>query len=72
MPYFIYHIRPPGLLQALQEHDSFPKASAQAKQLRAALPPNSLERIKVIFAENHEQAEELLTQVREPGPPGEE
>ena len=72
MPYFIYRIRPPGILEPLHSHESFSQASAQAKQLRGELPPNSLERIKVIFAENHAQAEDLLTQVREPPPPGEE
>ncbi|MEW5886962.1 MAG: hypothetical protein AB1735_09735 [Pseudomonadota bacterium] len=72
MPYYIYRIKPFGLLEPLEEHGAFGAASAQAKALRAALPPNSPDKVKVIFAENALQAEELLCQVREPGHPGEE
>ena len=46
--------------------------ASQAKTLRAALPPDTPDKVKVIFAENEWQAEELLCQVREPGHPGEE
>ena len=72
MPYFIYRLGPVGTLQQLESHDSFSAASAQAKKLRVTLPEKSLDRVKVIFADNPLQAEELLTQVRQPGPPGEE
>lgn len=72
MPYFIFRIRPLGILEQLQVHDAFGQASAQAKLLRAQLPERSPDRIKVVFADNPLHAHDLLSQVREPPPPGEE
>lgn len=72
MPYYIYRVRPFGQLDQLDEIEAFAAASSQAKTLRGALPPDSPDKVKVIFAESAWQAEELLCQVREPGPPGEE
>ena len=72
MPYYIYRVKPFGQLDKLEEHGAFAAASSQAKTLRAALPPGSTDKVKVIFAENELQAEDLLCQVREPGHPGEE
>jgi len=72
VPYYIYRVKPFGQLDKLEEHGGFAAASGQAKTLRAALPPGSPDKVKVIFAENEPQAEDLLCQVREPGPPGEE
>ena len=72
MPYYIYCVRHLGQLDQLEEHEAFAAASSQAKTLRAALPPDSPDKVKVIFAESAWQAEELLCQIREPGHPGEE
>lgn len=72
MPYYIYRIKPFSMLEKLAEHPAFAAASAQAKTLRAELPPGTPDKVKVIFGENELQAEDLLCQVREPGPPGEE
>ncbi|MDT4856135.1 hypothetical protein FQZ97_905150 [compost metagenome] len=72
MPYYIYRVKPFGQLDKLEEYGAFAAASGQAKTLRAALPPDTPDKVKVIFAENAWQAEELLCQVREPGHPGEE
>ena len=72
MPYYIYRVKPFGQLDKLEEHVSFAAASGQAKGLRASLPQGIPDKVKVIFAENEWQAEELLCQVREPGHPGEE
>lgn len=73
MPYYIYRIKQPlSILEKLDAHDAFASASARAKELRTELPANSLDKVKVIFAENELQAEDLLSQVREPGPPGDE
>lgn len=68
MPYFVYAIHdafPAPRLEAKGEHSSFKEASTQAKTLRAALPPGTQSRIKVMFAENALAAEDLLLQVRE-------
>jgi len=69
MPYFIYKVHPPlGNLEYLATHAAFKNASAEAKAMRndAELPAGCT--IKVIFAENQLQAEDLLSQVREPEP----
>ncbi|MDP2405607.1 hypothetical protein [Hydrogenophaga sp.] len=72
MPYYIYRVKPFGQLDKLEEHGAFAAASSQAKTLRAALPSGTPDKVKVIFAENELQAEDLLCQVREAGPTGEE
>ncbi|MDP3699353.1 MAG: hypothetical protein Q8R72_00445 [Hylemonella sp.] len=72
MPYYIYRLKPFGQLEKLEEHAAFAPASAQAKVLRNGLDAGTRDKVKVIFAENELQAEDLLCQVREPGPPGEE
>lgn len=69
MPYFIYKIHAPiGNLEFVAQHAAFKDASGQAKALRNADDLPSGCTIKVIFAENQLQAEDLLSQVREPEP----
>jgi hypothetical protein len=72
MPYYIYSINPGAQLKKLRDYASFNEASAQAKAIRASQVPKTLEKIKVIFAENELQAEDLLLQVRTPGPKGDD
>ena len=72
MPYYVYARSPGAQLERIAEHASFPAASAQAKQLRGGLPARSLVRIQVIFAENELQAEDLLLQVRDAQPAGDD
>ena len=72
MPYYIYRLKSFAGLEKLAEHGAFASASAQAKILRSGLEVNSKDKIKVIFADNELMAEDLLCQVREPGPSGEE
>lgn len=72
MPYYIYRIteQPIRLLKLVEQHDSYAPASAAAKSLRVQMPSDANYRIKVIFADNELNAEDLLHQVREaaPGP----
>jgi hypothetical protein len=72
MPYYIYRVGPFAQLHKLAEFDAFKPASAHAKALRAApdKPPQS--KIKLMFADNEQLAEDLLCQVREAGPSGDE
>ena len=74
MPYYIYRIieRPIRQLQKLEQHETYKEASARAKQLRKdeAWGVNGL--IKMIHAENELQAEDLLNQVRDPVPDGDD
>lgn len=66
MPYYLYEIveQPVRQLKKLADFPSFKEAGAEAKRLRAA----SSATVKVMFAENELQAEDLLSQVREAPP----
>lgn len=72
MPYYIYSINPGAQLKKLCDYATFNDASVQAKVMRASQAPQTLEKIKVIFAENELQAEDLLLQVRTAGPKGDD
>lgn len=72
MPYYIYRVMPLGVLRKLDQHERFREASAAAKALRAADPPGTPGRVKVMFADNELQAEDLLSQLREAGPSGDD
>lgn len=75
MPYFLYKIfeTPVRRLEKIEHHDTFRAASARAKELRRALALGEGCAVKVIFADNELQAEDLLSQVREPPPePGDD
>lgn len=72
MPYYIYRVMPLGLVRKLGQFDRFAEASAQAKALRAADPPGTPGKVKLMFGANELQAEDLLCQVREQGPEGDD
>ena len=72
MPYYVFAVKPFSLLSKLAEFEAFKEASAHAKALRAAQAPGATDRIKVMFADNQLAAEDLLSQVREAGPSGDE
>jgi hypothetical protein len=72
MPYFVYRVQPFAQLEALGHYASFPEASRQAKAIRAATPGPPGRRVRVIFADDALQAEDLLLQVRDPLPGGED
>jgi hypothetical protein len=69
MPYYIYNVHPPlRRLEKVEAHGSFKAASDRAKQLRREIPAGQDYLVKVIYAENELQAEDLLSQVREKEP----
>ncbi len=72
MPYYLYRVEAFAQLKALGEYASFPEASREAKALRASEPGQPGRRVRVIFADNPLAAEDLLLQVREPPPGGED
>jgi hypothetical protein len=72
MPYFVFSIRPFAQIRKLAEFPRFADASAHAKALRAQPTGKDDGRIKVMFAENEQLAEDLLSQIRDPGPAGDE
>ena len=68
MPYFIYRVFPFRRLEKVTATPTFGEASAQAKALRASPDLPGDYTIKVIFAANESEAENLLSQAREPVP----
>ncbi len=70
MPYYIYKVQQNPILQLfkLEEHDAFRDASARAKDLRREMALADGSMVKVIFAGNELEAEDILSQVREPQP----
>jgi hypothetical protein len=72
MPYFVYAVRPFAQLQPLGEHAAFRDASLQAKELRLQQADGDKVSIRVMFAASAVEAEDLLLQIREPRPAGEE
>lgn len=72
MPYYIYRVLPFAQLEKLSEFDAFKEASAQAKTLRAAQAAGAPGKVKVMFAENEQQAEDLLCQIRDASPIGDD
>jgi len=72
MPYFVFSVRPFAQIEKLAEFAAFKEASRHAKTLRATQTVGDGARIKVMFADNEALAEDLLCQVREPGPIGDD
>lgn len=71
MPYYLYRITqlgPVKQLDKLGQFDSFKIASAEAKRMRAGTDLPAGATVRVMFADNELQAEDLLQQVREPQP----
>ena len=70
MPYYIYRVEefPVRRLELVGRDDVFRTASAQTKALRAsaALPPGCT--VRLVFAGNELEAEDLLNQKREAAP----
>ncbi len=64
MPYYVYEISDKPILQLakLAQFGSFKEASADAKRLRTETEGRN---VKVIFAANELEAEDLLSQVRQ-------
>lgn len=72
MPYYVYAVKPFAQLQKLAEFPIFKEASVHAKSLRASQAAQPGERIKVMFADDAQTAEDMLLQVREAPPDGDD
>ncbi|HSN45977.1 MAG TPA: hypothetical protein VLW08_06430 [Casimicrobiaceae bacterium] len=73
MPYYIYRVFPFRRLEKVDAAASFREASTRAKALRASAdaPPDCV--VKVIFAPDEIEAENLLSEVRtRPAGPGDD
>jgi hypothetical protein len=71
MPYYVYRVKPVFAFDKLAQFDAYPDASRHAKALRAAGTAPG-ERIRVLFAADEQAVEDLLCQVREPAPAGDD
>jgi hypothetical protein len=71
MPYFVFRVKPFAQLEKLAEFEQFREASSHAKALRAGTPVAD-GRIKVMFAADQQLAEDLLCQIRDPEPTGDD
>lgn len=70
MPYYIYKIFefPMKRVEKIEQHDVYKQGAERSKFLRKELALTEQCNVKMIFAENELQAEDLLMQVREPLP----
>jgi hypothetical protein len=71
MPYFVFRVQPFAQIEKLAEFNGFREASSHAKTLRAD-GGEANGRIKVMFAEHQQLAEDLLCQIRDPQPAGDD
>ncbi|MEO8081567.1 MAG: hypothetical protein ABI641_13630 [Caldimonas sp.] len=72
MPYFVFRVKPFARFEKLAEFAAFKDASAHAKALRGAGGASAEDKVKVMFADDQQLAEDLLCQIRDPGPLGDD
>jgi len=72
MPYYVYAVKPLAQLEKLAEFPAFKEASAHAKALRAGQAAGPTARVKVMFADTPTAAEDLILQVRDAPPDGDD
>lgn len=68
MPYFIYRISPERKLDFVDSFDSYRDAKQAATALRVAQQPDDVDRVKMVFAKDSPEAEQLLRTERERQP----
>lgn len=70
MPYYIYKVFefPIKRVEKIEQHDIYKQGSDRRKSLSKELALTEQCNVKLIFAENELQAEELLMQDRGPAP----
>ena len=72
MAYYIYKIHAPKRLEYVDEFDAYREAKLFTRTKRQNLTLDDAFTVRMIYASNKEQAERLLTQVREARPMGED
>ncbi|MFA5370700.1 MAG: hypothetical protein WC053_02160 [Sideroxydans sp.] len=74
MPYYIYRVteRPIRQLEKLEQYENYREASVCAKQLRKAEAWGVNGSIKMIHAKTELEAEDMLNEVRDPVPDGDD
>ncbi len=72
MPYYIYKIHAPKRLEYVDEFDAYGEAKLFTRAKRRKLTLEDAFTVRMIFAPSREQAERLLSEVREARPLGED
>jgi hypothetical protein len=68
LPYFVYRVFPFRRLEKVAEVPTFRDASVQAKALRVSPDRAADSMVKVVFAADENEAENLLSEFRAPKP----
>ncbi len=70
MPYYIYKVFefPMKRVEKIEQHDIYREGTARSKTLRRDLALTERCNVKLIYAENELEAEDLLLQDRGPAP----
>jgi hypothetical protein len=72
MPYYVFAVKPFAQLECLADFEAFKEASLHAKAMRAAQAAGEPVRVRIMFAADARAAEDLLLQVRDAGPAGDD
>ena len=62
MPYYVYKINTMKIMEKVAEYEKFPDASKAAKVLRTELGDPNPRSVRVVFAENELEAEDMVGQ----------
>jgi hypothetical protein len=72
MPYYVYRIRPGRQFELADTFPGYREARDRAREMRAGIESGDEYTVKVMFAKSPEEAERLMSEVREPRPLGED
>jgi len=72
MPYFVYRISAERKLALVNVYDKFQEAKDVCRKMRADMPADSVEQVRMAFAQSEKEAKRLLSDKREPSSPLEE
>ena len=72
MPYFIYKLKLPRVLEKVGAFARYREARAAVREMRRTLDRDDPTTVRMILAADEAQAERLLTERREPRPLGED
>jgi hypothetical protein len=72
MPYFLYKVFPGKRFELVEPYQTYREARDEARKRRAEMTGTEPYSMKVMFANDSEQAERLMSKEREPRPLGED
>ncbi len=65
MPYFIYHVKNPRQLEHIDTKTKYQDAKALVRERRSELDPEERFSVRMIFANNQQEAEKILSAPRD-------